>query len=278
MKRPSAIRVWYGLGLVLGAQLLLLGCGGGGKATASSGDSPASTPSNFDFGQNDPLRVTAFGDSITLGVLGDRADGTVLTTGNNYPNNLQLALRGLDPGWRVVNRGQGGERTFEGRRRLPGALGRDKPGFVLIMEGTNDAAEGDDPTVIVANLEAMVDQAKANRSIPILGTIPPNFRNAPVAQSIINAANGMIRTSARARGVVLAEIFNGMNDRSLFGSPERGIEDPLHPNERGYVRMAGIWFAAMQQAVPAATATAEPPTAPPPVAGSSETGQRARRR
>lgn len=278
MKRPSAIRVWYGLGLVLGAQLLLLGCGGGGKATASSGDSPTRTPSNFDFGQNDPLRVTAFGDSITLGVLGDRADGTILTTSNNYPNNLQLALRGLDPAWRVVNRGQGGERTFEGRGRLPGALGRDRPGFVLIMEGTNDADEGDDPSVIVANLEAMVDQAKANRSIPILGTIPPNFRNDPRAQGIIGVANRMIRTSARARGVVLAEIFNGMNDRSLFGSPERGIEDPLHPNERGYARMAGIWFAAMQQAIPAAPSTAQPPTAPPPSAGSSEMGQRARRR
>jgi lysophospholipase L1-like esterase len=53
---------------------------------------------------------------------------------------------------------------------------------------------------------------------------------------------------AQARGAVLVEIFDGMNDRSLFGvTPDR---DPLHPNEQGYAVMAGIWFGAMQKAVP----------------------------
>jgi lysophospholipase L1-like esterase len=302
MTRPPAAPLRYGIGLLLGAQLLLLGCGSGGGTTSSSADPPMRTPATFDFGPNDPLRVTAFGDSITLGVLGDRANGALVTTGNNYPNNLQLALRGLDPGWRVVNRGASGERTVEGRNRLPGVLTRDRPGFVLIMEGTNDAAEGDAPTAIVANLETMVDRVKANRSIPVLGTIPPNFRNAPAAQEIIRVANGLIRSSARARGVGLAEIFDGMNDPRFFGSPERGIRDPLHPNEEGYVRMAGIWFMAMQQAIPAtstatlhppgppspppggrggplpATATLHPPGPPVPAGGPIETGQRARAR
>ena len=41
----------------------------------------------------------------------------------------------------------------------------------------------------------------------------------------------------------LAEIFDGMNDRSLFGqSPDR---DPLHPNDQGYRVMANIWFSAL---------------------------------
>jgi lysophospholipase L1-like esterase len=279
MKRPPAASLACGIGLALAAQLLVVGCGGGGggKTTGSSADSPARTPSNFDFGANDPLRVTAFGDSITLGVLGDRPNGSTVTTSNNYPNNLQLSLRGLDPGWRVINRGLAGELAREGRGRLPGVLARDRPGFVLIMEGTNDANAGEDPAFIVASLEAMVDQAKANRSIPVLGTIPPNFRRPSFPQDIINTANGMIRSSARARGVVLAEIFNGMNDRSLFGSPELGIEDPLHPNERGYVRMASIWFAAMQQAIPAPPPPAAPPP-PPPGGGAGDIGQRARRR
>jgi lysophospholipase L1-like esterase len=267
----------HGIRLALAAQLLLQACGGGGasQATGPSTSTPARTPSGFDFGVNDPLRVTAFGDSITLGVLGDRRDGRGFTTSNNYPNNLQLALRGLDPGWRVINRGLGGELAREGRSRLPGVVARDRPGFVLIMEGTNDANAGDDPTFIVASLESMVDRAKANGSIPVLGTIPPNFRSPSFPQQIINVANGMIRESARARGVVLAEIFNGMNDRSLFGSPALGIEDPLHPNEQGYVRMASIWFAAMRRAIPAPPPPAAPP---PPPAGAGDLGQRARRR
>jgi lysophospholipase L1-like esterase len=240
----------------------------------ASGDALVRTPANFDFGSNDALRVTAFGDSITRGVLDDD-DGRVITTGNNYPANLELGLRTLDPGWRVINRGLAGERTSEGRRRLPGVLLRDRPGFVLVMEGTNDASMDEDPAFILANLDAMVAAAQGNRSVPVIGTIPPNFRSASPARSIVPATNTLIRSMANARRVVLAEIFDGMNDASLFGSP-----DPLHPNETGYVRMAGIWFDAMQRAIPSArsrrNAAPEPDAAPPP---SLEVGQaRARRR
>jgi lysophospholipase L1-like esterase len=243
--------------------LAAAGCGGGGSKSTGSGTPRSATPANFDFGSNNPLRATAFGDSITLGELGDpgltrrglglRSVTSRLVTTNNYPNNLQNMLRGLDPGWRVINRGVGGETTAGGAARLPGVLAADRPGFVLIMEGTNDASRELDPASIVGNLDSMVSRAQESHTVPVLGTIPPNFRNDPGAQAVIDQANAMLRTLARSRGVVLAEIFDGMNDRSLFGSPDQGINDPLHPNEQGYVRMAGIWFDAMQRAIPAAT-------------------------
>ncbi len=194
---------------------------------------------------------------LTRRGLGLRSVTSRLATSNNYPNNLQNMLRGLDPGWRVINRGVSGETTAGGRARLPGVLAADRPGFVLIMEGTNDASREIDSASIVGNLDSMVSRAQENHTVPVLGTIPPNFRNDPGAQAIIDEANTMIRTLARNRGVVLAEIFDGMNDRSLFGTPDRGIDDPLHPNEQGYVRMAGIWFEAMQRAFPG-PATAGP--------------------
>lgn len=256
-------RLGTGLGLVVLLTLTACGGGGGGGSTTASTATASGTPFDFDFGSNNALRATAFGDSITRGVLGEG-----VTTSNNYPNNLQSMLRGLDSGWRVVNRGTPGERTFEGLRRLPGVLSADRPGYVLIMEGTNDADEGDDPAAIVSNLESMVNLAQQNRSIPVIGTIPPNFRNDPGSQSRINTANGMIRALAQSRRIALAEIFTGMNDRSLFASPERGIEDPLHPNERGYSVMAGIWFEALRRAFPATP----PPPATPPTAGGN-TGQ-----
>jgi lysophospholipase L1-like esterase len=117
------------------------------------------------------------------------------------------------------------------------------------MEGTNNASRCDDAVFIVERLRTMVERAKSNRTIPLLGTIPPNFRNDPCAHDTIDAANGLIRGLASAEGIVLAEIFTGMNDRSLFGlAPDR---DPLHPNEAGYRAMANIWFAALKQAIPA---------------------------
>jgi acyl-CoA hydrolase len=235
-------------------------CGGGGKSTGSSASTSSTTPADFDFGGNSPTRATAFGDSITRGVL----DAGIVTS-SNYPNILQGMLRGLDPSWRVVNRGVAGERAEQGARRLPGTLSADRPGFVLIMEGTNNAGADDDPSFIVAQLQSMVRTAKGNRTIPVLGTIPPDFRNDPVARAIIEAANNMIRTMARSEQVVLAEIFSGMNDPTLFGlGPGK---DPLHPNERGYGVMAGLWFTAMQQAIPPPPRPAAPP------AGGTDPGQ-----
>jgi lysophospholipase L1-like esterase len=247
----------WGVAVLVLAGLVATGCGGGGKSTGSN-TPQSSTPANFDFGSNDPLKATAFGDSITAGELGGvglsvrgfRSVTNNVLTSNNYPNNLQSMLRGLDPNWRVVNRGLGGEVTRLGAQRIPGVLAVDRPGFILIMEGTNDATLEIDPKSIVGNLDSMVSRAMESHTIPILATIPPNFRNDPGAQSIIDETNPMIRTLARTRGIVLAEIFDNMNDRSLFGTPERGINDPLHPNERGYVRMASIWFEAMQRAIP----------------------------
>jgi lysophospholipase L1-like esterase len=94
----------------------------------------------------------------------------------------------------------------------------------------------------------MVQIAKGNKAIPIIGTVTPNFRNDPCAQNVVNQINVHVRSIAQSEHIVLAEIHDGMNDRSLFGiSPNR---DPLHPNERGYAVMADIWLQAMQQAIP----------------------------
>ncbi len=242
-----------GGGLVLLAVgLTLPGCGHSsdttGPSTSSSGTTTTTTASSFDFGSNNPRAVDAFGDSITFGVLEERRVRAGLSTSNNYPNLLQSMLQGLDPAWRVINRGQPGEVVQDGANRIIGVLSTDHPGFILIMEGTNNASRCDDNTFILDALKSMVDRAKANKTIPVLGTIPPNFRNDPCAHDTIDGTNVLIRGLASAEGIVLAEIFDGMNDRSLFGlAPDR---DPLHPNEQGYRVMANIWFNALEQAIP----------------------------
>ena len=236
-----------GWGLVLASLLALVGCGHSSDSTGPS--SGSSTASSADFGSNDQRKATAFGDSITAGVLEERRRvvGRLSTT-NNYPNDLQAMLQGIDPAWRVVNRGQSGEKVEQGASRISGVLRADQPGFILIMEGTNNASREDDPAFIVSFLQSMVASARANQTLPILGTIPPNFRNDPGAQDVIASANDMIRALAQAQSIALAEIFNGMNDRSLFGqAPDR---DPLHPNEQGYQVMAGIWFGVLTHVAP----------------------------
>jgi acyl-CoA thioesterase-1 len=227
------------------ALLAAAGCGGGKSSSTSSSSQAAS---DFDFGNNDPRKATAFGDSITYGFLDQQRRGFRLTTSNNYPSILQGKLQSLDPAWRVINRGVGGEHSGEGAARLPSILRLDRPGFVLIMEGTNDAHQCMDSIALVNNLRSMVQAAVANKTIPIIGTIPPSFRNNPCADDIITEANINIHSLASASNIVVAEIFDGMNQRELFGiSPDR---DPIHPNEQGYRVMADIWYTAMLQAIP----------------------------
>jgi len=48
------------------AFLVAAGCGGGSSKSTSSSSQNAST---YDFGSNNPMKVTAFGDSITAGFL-----------------------------------------------------------------------------------------------------------------------------------------------------------------------------------------------------------------
>lgn len=235
------------LGLAL---LATAGCGG----SSSSVSAASSTPLDFDFGTNDPNRVTAFGDSITQGAVELRRRDFGLITSYNYPSLLQNRVRSLGPAWRVINRGVGSERTTQGARRLPSALRIDRPGFVLILEGTNDAKDCGDAAVVTSNLRNMVSTVKANKSIPIIGTIPPRFRKVACSDEVITEVNANIHAFARAEQVVVAEIFDGMNDRALFGlTPE---SDPLHPNDQGYAVMADIWFQAILKACPGGVTTA----------------------
>src|SRR5215470_11730481 len=239
---PLVRYICFGVTLLIAA-----GCGGKSSSPTSTASS-SQTTANFDFGGNDPKKVVAFGDSITAGVLELQKRGFRLSTSNNYPNILQGKLKRLDPAWQVINEGVGGEFTDTGAARIGSVLRSDRPGFILIMEGTNDAHHCGDSVALVNNLRRMVQSAKANKTIPILGTIPPSFRNNPCADDVIDAANGGIQAIGGAEGIVIADIFNGMNQRDLFGiSPDR---DPLHPNERGYAVMAEIWYKALLQAVP----------------------------
>jgi lysophospholipase L1-like esterase len=185
-----------------------------------------------DFAGNNPAVVSAVGDSITLGVLG-RGEGTANPA---YPARLQALLVAQHQGLTVMNRGVGGETTDEGLTRLASVLATDRPGFVLIMEGTNDATFGRDPAGIVANLRAMVRLAKANSSIPILGAIIPNFREiADEPREIIAAVNAVLPAVAAQEDVRFVNTFSPLNNGGLFG------DDRLHPTQAGYNVLAAAW-------------------------------------
>ncbi|MCX6997531.1 MAG: GDSL-type esterase/lipase family protein [Kiritimatiellaeota bacterium] len=193
-------------GLPVALLLFVLGCGGG--------DGGNQAPVLDDFGGNDPNVVVAFGDSITEGVDGGGAP---------YPGRL-AALSGR----RVINAGVGGQESGPGLSRLGGTLAARKPGYLCILFGANDVIRGYDQNTTIANLQAMLQKARANKTVPILATLTPMIGGHGIWGSTVNRLNDAIRNLASAEGVTLVDLNAEFGDAEVLL-----IGDGLHPNDQG---------------------------------------------
>jgi lysophospholipase L1-like esterase len=224
----SLVRVAALLSIGLLPLVLLGSCGGGGGRTTA-----ATPPEPANFGENNPARATAIGDSITEGTSGG---------GTPYPARLESLLRGRNAQARVNNRGAGGQTTPDGLSTVNHALATDHPGFLLIMEGTNDVRTGMSVTAAAGNLREMVRRAKANFTVPILATVPPQIGESSRFQDGTMALNGMIRQIATEERVTLADVFFAFTDASFLQS------DGLHPTDKGNQAIAMVFDAALTRA------------------------------
>jgi len=187
--------------------LVLAGCdhgGGGGLGT--------------DVGNNDPNVVAAVGDSITAG---------------SYPSQLAGMIHKT-----VHNHGAGGATAGDGAGRIGGVLAEDKPGYVLILYGANDAITGEDPDNTVAALSAIIGACKANKSIPVIATLTPMHTEHAIYAGRAARISERIRTLADQTGTALCDLEKEFGDNeSLFQS------DGLHPNSQGDMVIADSFAA-----------------------------------
>ena len=134
------------------------------------------------------LAVLIFGSSTlsaapgTILVLGDS-----LSAAHNIPIEqgwVHLLVRKLaesHPGqWRIVNASISGETTAGGLARLPAALTKHKPNWVLIELGANDGLRGLQVSSMRANLLRMIELAQAaGAKVGLIGIeIPGNYGEA----------------------------------------------------------------------------------------------------
>jgi acyl-CoA thioesterase-1 len=187
--------------MLLGAALLLLLIGIGDGAPAAS-----RVP-----------EILAFGDSLTAG-LGLPAEGT-------FPSRLEARLRAEGVGAHVVNAGVSGDTTAGGLARLDWALA-DKPEIVILELGANDALRGIDPTIVRANLDAMIGKIQASGAKLLLMGMraPPNL-----GEEYQHEFERIYPELARARGVTLYPFFL----EGVAMDPKLNQPDGIHPNERG---------------------------------------------
>jgi lysophospholipase L1-like esterase len=203
----------------LSGLLVVLSLGGCG----SDGDGGGDSYKNYDFGDNDRNKVVAIGDSITSGNVCD-------DEGENYPSRV-AGITGLS----VVNAGASGETSGSAAGRTGGLLNRYKPGFLLILTGHNDAIFDHDYDGVIGNIRSIVQQAKGNKTVPILATLVPinpprSFATGPAQDYSVG-----IRQLAAEEGVKLVDL------EREFGNDLNLQCDGLHPNASGSAIIAAAF-------------------------------------
>lgn len=180
-----------------------------------------------------------WGDSLSAGY-GLKAEEA-------WPTLLQTRLETEGFPHRVVNASVSGETSAGGRSRLPAALNTHKPDVVIIELGANDGLRGLPTKLLVANLDAMVSEArKAGSKVLLVGMqMPPNY--GPAYTRSFTAAYAEV---ARATGVPLVPfLLEGFADR-----PEFFLSDGIHPTAEAQFQVLDTVWASLKPMLGQATA------------------------
>lgn len=205
------------------------------------------------------VRFLAFGDSITEGEvtvpIGSGGGGVVssrqvVVPSAAYPTILAKLLQARYSAQAesiiVANYGLGGEKAINARTRFIAALNNVRPDVVLLMEGSNDIAKGEDGAAsgAASEIRNMAAEARLRGMRVFIATVAPGKPGGsktiePVL--LLDYANRM-RSVAGGEGAVLVDVYQALlsNVFTYLGG------DGLHPNEAGYARIAEEFFNAIQ--------------------------------
>lgn len=170
-----------------------------------------------------PLRVVALGDSLT--------SGYGLQKGEDYPSQLQTALRaeGLDV--HIENAGVSGDTTEAGLARLEGAITGDKPDLVIVALGGNDMLRSIDPNITKQNLHSILQSLQDKDIKAVLyGMRAPAFQTPPAYRKVFNA---IFEDLADEFDVELYPFFL----EGVIMNPRLNQGDGIHPNSQGIAVM-----------------------------------------
>ena len=190
---------------------------GAGDASADSKQPPASAG---------PLRIVAFGDSLT--------SGHRLPKSEAYPAVLERTLRDAGLPFSVLNQGISGDTSSGGVRRLNAALA-EHPQILIVAFGANDGLRGVPVAQVRANLERIIAAAQAQgirvllvgmEALPLYGW-----------QYTIDFHNMYPALAAKFDVPLVPFMLNG-----VLGNPDLMTSDGVHPNAAGaQVIAATIW-------------------------------------
>lgn len=245
--------------------LVLVACGGGGSRVITPtgpGPTPNPTPNPNPNPQPQPTpptldvtKIMAFGDSLTEGeslgrLLGptnhDPSGPGVVTS---YPYKLLTTLTttytGQASALRVYNFGHGGEFVVgsQAKERLNSGLNGFQPDVLLLLHGVNNVNAPNDAIItIVEAIEELVELAYVRGVKHVfIGNLPPQIPTTKATGGArIAEFNSWLPSVAAEEGATLVDIHSNINTATML------MEDGLHLNETGNIKLAELFYAAIK--------------------------------
>jgi len=164
-----------------------------------------------------PVRILAFGDSLTAGY--------GLPEGDGFVPQLQMALQKMGREVSVINGGVSGDTTAGGLSRLDWML-TDKPDVVILELGANDMLRGLPPAEARANLDAIIQRIRqSGAKLLLVGMVAARNMGEEYRQQF----DAIYPELAKQHDVPLYPFFlDGVAAR-----PELNQSDGLHPTKEG---------------------------------------------
>jgi acyl-CoA thioesterase I len=177
----------------------------------------AAIPAQAADAKSAPLKIVAFGDSLT--------SGHRLQSKDAYPSVLQSKLKGAGLPFTVVNHGVSGDTTTRALARLDAALA-EHPRILIVELGVNDGLRGVPVPQVKTNLEKIITAAQAQRIEVVLCAMEA----LPLqGWQYTIAFHQMYEDLAANYGVTLVPfLMNG-----VLGNPDLISDDGVHPNAAG---------------------------------------------
>lgn len=169
-----------------------------------------------------PLKIVAFGDSLTSGHRLPRREA--------YPAQLEADLRAAGVAATVVNQGVSGDTSTGGVRRLEAALA-EQPQILIVAFGANDGLRGVPVPQLRANLERIISTAQARgvsvllcgmEALPLYGW-----------QYTVDFHQLFPDVASKYDVPLVPFMLNG-----VLGNPDLMTSDGVHPNAAGAKIMA----------------------------------------
>ena len=170
--------------------------------------------------------ASAYSAPKTLLVLGDSLSAEYgLARGSGWVALLDKRLRQEKIGTDIINASISGETTIGGKTRLPALLSKHAPDVVIIELGANDALRGLQLSATQANLQALIDMARAAKAkVVLVGMqIPPNY-----GADYTNKFSQLFPAAAKQNKAALVPFFL----KDVADKPALFQADRMHPNEQ----------------------------------------------